>query len=437
MFEHDDAWMSDPTVQGLMLHFPVALALIGADDDVEFLNEQFLRIFDPACLVSSEVKKLVRHPSESWQALRLPRRDGSTIETQARAIRVQNSTMLVVDETPASASQEALEHLHARIIELERLSSTDLLTGAWNRAHLERVIESELSRSVRLRQPVALILIDIDHFKRVNDTFGHQAGDSVLRELVQTVTVSIRSSDLLFRWGGEEFVVLAPSTGYRAAATLAEKLRIAMEQHAFAIVGKVTMSVGVAEHLAAESTEIWFQRVDKALYAAKGGGRNRVVVDESGSSDLWAAESGSSVLRLQWMEAYECGEPTIDREHRELFDLANATVTAALAKGSDPARPLAALDVLLAHIVRHFADEEALLAEHGYVHFDAHKLAHAGLLARAAELKASAAAGAGTLGKLIEFLAVDVVANHLFKMDREFYPLFKAMPPSGQRNRAA
>lgn len=125
MFERDDAWMSDPTVQGLMLHFPVALALIGADDDVEFLNKQFLRIFDPACLASSEVKKLLRHPSESWQALRLPRRDGSAIETQARAIRVQNSTMLVVDEIPASASQEALESLHARVVELERLSSTD------------------------------------------------------------------------------------------------------------------------------------------------------------------------------------------------------------------------------------------------------------------------------------------------------------------------
>jgi diguanylate cyclase (GGDEF)-like protein/hemerythrin-like metal-binding protein len=420
-----------------MLHFPVALALIGADDDIEFLNEQFLQIFDPACLASSEVKKLLRRPSESWQALRLPRRDGSLADTQARAIRVQNSTMLVVDETPASASKEALEHLRGRIIELERLSSTDRLTGAWNRAHLERVIESELSRSARLRQPVALILVDIDHFKRVNDTFGHQAGDSVLRELVQTLTASIRSGDLLFRWGGEEFVVLAPSTGHRAAATLAEKLRTVVEQHAFAIVGKVTMSVGVAEHLAAESTEIWFQRVDEALYSAKGGGRNRVVVDECGSSNLWAAESGSSVLRLQWMEAYECGEPTIDREHRELFDLANATVTASLTKGSDPAPSLAALDALLAHVVRHFADEEALLAEHGYVHLDAHKRAHAGLLARAAELKASAEAGKGTLGELIEFLAVDVVARHLFKMDRDFYPLFKAMATTGERTLAA
>ena len=219
-------------------------------------------------------------------------------------------------------------------------------------------------------------------------------------------------------------MVLASSTGYRAGATLAEKMRSTVEQHRFAGVGSMTISLGVAEHIATESAEIWFHRVDEALYLAKNGGRNRVCVDRRGSSDMWAAESGASVIRLVWQEAYECGEPTIDREHRELFDLANVLLDASFA-GALPEAFSAALETLLAHIVRHFADEEAVLARHGYEHLESHRRAHAGLLARAGELKTAAAAGKTTLGDLVDFLANTVVAQHLFKADREFFPLFK------------
>src|ERR1019366_8731192 len=125
---------------------------------------------------------------------------------------------------------------------------------------------------------------------RDHDTYGHQAGDCVLRELVQVIGTTIRSIDAVFRWGGEEFVVLASLTGYRDSATLAEKLRAKVEQHRFASVGPVTISLGVAEHIAGETAEIWFHRVDEALYRAKDDGRNRVCVDERGSSDIWAAE---------------------------------------------------------------------------------------------------------------------------------------------------
>jgi hemerythrin-like metal-binding protein len=230
---------------------------------------------------------------------------------------------------------------------------------------------------------------------------------------------------MLFRWGGEEFVVLASATGYRAGATLAEKMRAKVEQHRFAGVGSVQISLGVAEHVATDSAEIWFHRLDDALYRAKGGGRNRVCVDEHGSSDLWAAQSGPSVLRLVWQEGYECGEPTIDREHRELFELANVLLDASFASVSSPQAFSAALDKLLAHIVQHFTDEEELLALHGYDELESHRLAHAGLLARAGEIKAFADAGETTLGDLVEFLANTVVAQHLFKADRKYFPLFK------------
>jgi diguanylate cyclase (GGDEF)-like protein/hemerythrin-like metal-binding protein len=337
--------------------------------------------------------------------------------------------MLVVDESPESASPHELDELRERIVELERLSSTDRLTGAWNRAHLDRVVESELNRSMRSRQPVSLILLDIDHFKRVNDTFGHQTGDSVLRELVQIIKTHIRAADSLFRWGGEEFVVLASSAGYRGAAVMAEALRSKVERHSFDTAGPVTISLGVSEHFAAESAETWFGRVDAALYVAKHGGRNRISVDQHGSSDLWALEKGAAVVSLTWLEAYECGEPTIDREHRELFELGNELIAASIAKDASLASIKSALDRLLAHVVQHFADEEALLAQHGYKRLATHKQAHAGLLARAGELKASAEAGKATLGDIVNFLANDVVARHLFVADLDFYPLFKVVGP--------
>ena len=256
--------------------------------------------------------------------------------------------------------------LHEQVTELERRSSTDSLTGAWNRAHLDRVVTAELNRSAKSRQPVSLVLLDIDHFKLVNDTYGHRAGDSVLCELVEVIGDAIRPIDTLFRWGGEEFVVLAFSAGYRSAAKLAERMRSKVEQHRFAEVGSVTISLGVAEHIATENAETWFRRVDGALYRAKTGGRNRVCVDEHGSSDLWAAEGGPSALRMIWQEAYECGEPTIDREHRELFDWANVLIDSSFKSESSPLEFTTALDKLIAHTVQHFADEEALLAQHGY-----------------------------------------------------------------------
>jgi diguanylate cyclase (GGDEF)-like protein/hemerythrin-like metal-binding protein len=333
--------------------------------------------------------------------------------------------MLILDGGVDTELRRKLNELHVQIIQLERLSSIDALTGAWNRAHFDRVVASELERSIRFKQPVSLIFLDIDHFKQVNDTYGHQAGDSVLYELVQVIGAAVRSSDVLFRWGGEEFVVLAPSTGYRARAVLAERMRSDVEQHRFAGVGKVMISLGVAEHIATETTEIWFRRVDEALYRAKDSGRNRVSVDQRGSSDMWAAESGLSVVHLVWQEGYECGEPTIDGQHRKLFELGNALFDASFKSESSPEVFSAALDKLLAHIARHFADEEAILAQHGYKGLEAHRLIHAALIARAGKLKAAVAAGKTTLGDLVEFLANTVVAHHLFKEDRKYFPLFK------------
>jgi diguanylate cyclase (GGDEF)-like protein/hemerythrin-like metal-binding protein len=424
MPESDVQWLAGVTVSDLFRRFPLPIALLDASGGALFLNDHFERNYGRQALQSASVRALIGEAPTGWRALRVPRLHADETEIKAQILRVQGSPMLILDDETDPDLLRELDQLHRQVTELERLSATDRLTGAWNRAHLDRVAASELERSLRLKQPVSLLLIDIDHFKRVNDTHGHLSGDAVLCELVRVVSGAIRSGDTLFRWGGEEFVVLAPGAGYRACETLAEKLRSTVEQHEFAPVGRVTISIGVAEHVVSDSIAGWFKRVDEALYRAKNEGRNRVCVDRHGSSDLWATEGGASVLRLVWQEGYECGEPTIDREHRELFVLANALLDAVSNPKAGAEASKAALETLLAAIARHFTDEEALLAEHHYEHLEAHRRAHAGLLARAAELKAAFEAGTTTLGDLVEFLANSVIAQHLFKADRDYFPLF-------------
>ncbi len=174
-----------------------------------------------------------------------------------------------------------------------------------------------------------------------------------------------------------------------------------------------------------ESPESWFQRTDAALYAAKAGGRNRIHVDRRGTSDFAANQTGMSLLRLQWQEAYECGEPTIDAEHRELFELGNALIAAAFEQDTAPESLRTALDSLLAHVVLHFRHEEEVLARRRYPRLAAHRGAHAALVRRARELQDSFHDHGGALGPLVSFIARDVIAEHMFKVDRDFYPLFR------------
>lgn len=317
-----------------------------------------------------------------------------------------------------------------RIAALEQRVVIDALTGLWSRAHFDSSIDPEIRRSLRHKQPLSLILFDVDHFKNVNDGFGHQVGDQVLCELARVARLAVRITDQLFRWGGEEFAVLVTASGHRSAARVAETLRERVAAHGFAGVGRLTVSVGVAEHLAAESAEEWFRRADVMLYAAKCTGRNLVRVDARGNSDLWAATHGSSALHLVWQEAYECGNAVIDREHRELFDLANELMDAFLTHGSDPSLVTPVYDRLLRHAKNHFDDEEAELERIAYPRLEAHRRVHASLIERALELRAALDSGDANLGAVVEFLAAEVITRHLLKADRDFFPLFATPQPA-------
>jgi diguanylate cyclase (GGDEF)-like protein/PAS domain S-box-containing protein len=161
---------------------------------------------------------------------------------------------------------------------LRQQASTDSLTGIANRREFDTVLQAEMHRAERYRQPCALMLLDIDHFKRVNDTFGHQTGDAVLRGLTKLISGMVREQDVFARWGGEEFAILAPNCNAVEVRRFAEKLRQAVELHDFPEVGRVTCSFGVAEGCPGESAMSLIERVDTGLYHAKENGRNRVEV---------------------------------------------------------------------------------------------------------------------------------------------------------------
>lgn len=163
---------------------------------------------------------------------------------------------------------------------LSSLSQKDPLTGAYNRRYFDEQAAVECARSHRYSQSLAVLMMDLDKFKLVNDTYGHAAGDEVLKALVKTSSLALRKSDILARYGGEEFVVLLPHAHLAEAIMLAERLRkgiseiaISYEEHTL----KVTISIGVSTLAETEANVVaMLSRADQALYQAKANGRNRV-----------------------------------------------------------------------------------------------------------------------------------------------------------------
>ena len=165
-------------------------------------------------------------------------------------------------------------------IKLKELSVTDKLTQVSNRLHLDTNYTNEMKRAKRYGTIFSTIIIDIDFFKKVNDTFGHQIGDDVLVKIAQILQKNIREMDILGRWGGEEFLIICPETTIEHAKTLAEKIRVKIEEYDFSIDHPITCSFGVSQYNKNDEKEDTFKRADKALYRAKESGRNKVCTEE-------------------------------------------------------------------------------------------------------------------------------------------------------------
>jgi diguanylate cyclase (GGDEF)-like protein len=174
--------------------------------------------------------------------------------------------------------REQTQELTTAVEKVSRIATRDPLTGLYNRQHLQELLQQEIKRHHRTGQPFAVALIDLDHFKRVNDQFGHKVGDEVLSGFAQTLQTFVRESDVVGRWGGEEFLVLLPETETLAGLSAMNRLRkqlvglcLATSQPQL----RATLSAGVATHQPHEALEHTLERADRALYAAKAGGRDR------------------------------------------------------------------------------------------------------------------------------------------------------------------
>jgi two-component system, cell cycle response regulator len=204
--------------------------------------------------------------------------------------------------------QAQIEQLQKDIARLTEQTRTDPLTGLFNRRHLLTCLTQELERTKRTDQPTSLVLLDVDHFKRVNDTYGHAVGDLALQHIAHLLKSSVRMLDIPCRQGGEEFAVVLPSTPLLVAKQVAERIRAAVEQAP--LVGEfgqlaLTLSLGVDSYLApqAEGPEAFIARTDVALYAAKHAGRNCVklaqrpataAVSADEKAALWQTSSTTS-----------------------------------------------------------------------------------------------------------------------------------------------
>ena len=194
---------------------------------------------------------------------------------------ISHICLVIYDVTDVATHSHQLQGANRQ---LQTLSSTDSLTGLYNRGHWEESLKQEYARHSRYDTAATLVMFDIDHFKRVNDTYGHQAGDKVIQQVAETVREHIRDVDIAGRYGGEEFAVLLPGTAKEGGKVFAERLRKAVEAKSVTHDGQVircTISLGVADlSRPTPDYKALIERADHALYQSKGNGRNCVSLDE-------------------------------------------------------------------------------------------------------------------------------------------------------------
>lgn len=185
--------------------------------------------------------------------------------------------MLDRAERTGHALRESNAQLERLKSELEHLVVADPLTGTYNRRKFHEVLDRAVSNATRHDHRFALLMIDVDHFKHINDTHGHQVGDEVLRGVCERISGAVRSADQLFRVGGEEFCLLANVAGDEDIGPLAEKLRMVVADRPFPVVGNITVSIGIGNFREGDTQESIYARADDAMYEAKRKGRNCVV----------------------------------------------------------------------------------------------------------------------------------------------------------------
>jgi len=251
---------------------PAGAELLGADDTASLIGRSFEDFLAPAedAAVEERMGVLERENGSLPHEECVATLDGRRIDVEVSALAISYNDrpawQIVMRDISRRKELEA---------ELRRLATTDQLTGIHNRPHFESHLDQAVREAARYGMELCVIMFDLDHFKQINDARGHDVGDQVLRQVVADVRDSLRETDVFARWGGEEFMVLAPGIAEQGALHLAEKLGAAVRTVEVTGVGPITASFGVAVYRPEENREQLLKRLDDALYAAKGAGRDR------------------------------------------------------------------------------------------------------------------------------------------------------------------
>ena len=333
-------------------------------------------------------------------------RDVTAEKVMKRKIEQANKELLMLHEQLKEENEKLLKS-----------AIKDELTGVYNRKFFEKRVVEEMEIADRANEHISLIIFDLDRFKLVNDNFGHQFGDEVLKRTTQIAGDLIRKTDFLNRVGGEEFAIILPNTNKAQAVFVAEKVRKALEDNKHFKVGQVTGSFGVAERMKAESLRSWYKRADNALYQAKNTGRNRVV--DSDKIDIPLVS-----LQVQWRQEWNCGNDEIDEQHDKILQIANDLITKIYA-GASHNECMDMIKLFLEYVVNHFATEERILMEIEYDGLIAHIKKHEYLTNKAIYLKECYEKKELQPAAFLSFIIDEVVVEHLTKEDTKFFALLK------------
>ncbi|WP_321393958.1 GGDEF domain-containing protein [uncultured Desulfuromusa sp.] len=261
--------------QTRVIVFIFAGLLLGLPALICFILDRFLvrRVLSPVSQLGDIMQKIQGEVEQS-ELIDSPRGLGGMIESFDRL--AEDLNVPRSDKNEIGVLMRSFRQMLFALKNAYNRMRTDPLTGLNNRMRLDEAMKEEFNRALRYQCKFSVILMDIDHFKKVNDTWGHLVGDDVLKMMADLFKSTLRNIDIAGRWGGEEFLILLPSQGFDHAVLVAEKLRCLVEETAFLEVGTLTASFGVAEYWPEETVSDLVHKADQALYRAKELGRNRV-----------------------------------------------------------------------------------------------------------------------------------------------------------------
>ncbi len=311
-----------------------------------------------------------------------------------------------------------LKQLQQKNTELTKIAIKDTLTGLYNRAYLDSDVTRFTTIAQTYQEELSFILFDLDDFKKVNDVFGHDVGDVTLSMVAKTLTSAIRPSDIAYRWGGEEFLVILPHTDLKTASSIAEEIRIAVKKTRFPGPEQVTISIGVSDFKASEPLNRWFKRTDYALGQAKAKGKDQVVT--------WSSDKPLplSFAKIEWQQDWNSGEKNIDLQHQELVTLVNDLATVKTFNSNDSMLVLQ-LEYIIEHTKSHFNYEESVLKSIQFEGYKDHCAEHARLLEKFTKMIDEVKNNTISIKECFDQITGTLIIGHMFHYDRLFYNLFQ------------